>query len=147
MNYDSLYDTKCVYKLQAKDIDELKEYFKKKMGWVYIAKSKSNPHLKIGRTGKNPMIRAKTLSSSGVLHDYDIIFSLPVFNQYWSEKQIHQKLKQFRVTSSKEFFNVSESFAIEVFQNTINAEDELLNRFLKLDVLKEDLELLEYTLK
>lgn len=147
MNYDNLYDIKCVYKLQAKDVDELKEYFKKKNGWVYIAKSKSNPHLKIGRTGKNPMIRAKTLSSSGVLHDYDIVFSLPVFNQYWCEKQIHQKLKQFRVTTSKEFFNISESFAVEVFQSTINEETKLLDRFLKLDMLKDDLELLEYAIK
>lgn len=146
MNYDNLYDDKCVYKLQKKDIFELNTYFKKKMGWVYIAKSKNNTHLKIGRTSKNPMVRAKTLSSSGVLHDYEIIFSLHVFNQYWSEKQIHDILKIFRVKKSKEFFNVSESIAIEAFNLTVSKENNCLNKFLNVEMLKEDLNLLEYAI-
>ncbi len=144
MNYDYLYEEKCVYKIQAKDFSELKSYLKKKQGWVYIAKSKGNPNLKIGRTSKNPLERAKTLSSTGVLHDYEIVFSTKFFNQFWAEKIVHEKLKRFRV--SKEFFSAQESLAIEVFQSTFEEEHQLLSRFFNLEMLKEDLDLIEYSL-
>lgn len=144
MNYDILYDEKCVYRIQAKDVVELKTYFNKKGGWVYIAKSKSSPHLKIGRTGKNPMERAKTLSSTGVLHDYEIVFSTKVFNQFWAEKVIHNKLKRFRV--SKEFFSVQDALAIEVFHSTYEEEQNLLKRFINLEIIKDDLDLIEHAL-
>jgi hypothetical protein len=145
MNYDKLYDIKCVYRLQPKDTEELKSYFYKKQGWVYIAKSKDNPHLKIGRTSKNPLERAKTLSSTGVFSHYEIIFSMKAFNQFWVEKIIHDKLKRFRI--SKEFFSVQESLAIDAIENTVIEESILLKRFLKLEIITEDIELIEYSLK
>ena len=92
------------------------------------------------------MERAKTLSSAGVLHDFDIIFSLKVFNQFWVEKTIHQKLKKFRITSNKEFFSISESLAIETFHNSYNEENNLLKRFFNIDILRDDIELIEYSL-
>jgi type III secretory pathway component EscV len=147
MNFDKLYDDKCVYKIQEKDIPELKKYFQKKQGWVYIAKSKDNSQLKIGRTGKNPLIRAKTLSSAGVLNDYEIFFSLKVFNQFLAETSIHTKLKRFRSKASKEFFLVNEQIAIDAFEATYQEEVKLLSRFLNLEMITEDLDLLEYALK
>lgn len=146
MNYDKLYDEKCVYKLQEKDIPELKSYLKKKQGWVYIAKSKDNSQLKIGRTGKNPLVRAKTLSTAGVLNDYEIFFSLKVFNQFLAETSIHNKLKRFRSKADKEFFLVNEQLAIQAFEATYKEEIKLLNRFLNTDMIKEDIDLLEYAL-
>ena len=145
MNYDKLYDINCVYRLQPKDTEELKSYFYKKQGWVYIAKSKDNPHLKIGRTSKNPLERAKTLSSTGVFNHYEILFSMKTFNQFWVEKIIHDKLKRFRI--SKEFFSVQESLAIDIIETTCQEEILLLDRFLKLEIIKEDIELLSYSLK
>src|SRR5205823_3372697 len=110
-------------------------------------KSKNNPHLKIGRTGKNPMERAKTLSTTGVLHDYEIVFSAKVFNQFWAEKTIHSKLNKFRVTSSKEFFSVSDEIAVEAFRIVCEEETNLLNRFFNLDILKSDIDLVEHAMK
>lgn len=147
MNFDKLYDEQCVYKIQDKDIPALKQYFQKKQGWVYIAKSKDNSQLKIGRTGKNPLIRAKTLSSAGVLNDYEIFFSLKVFNQFLAETSIHTKLKRFRSKAHKEFFMVNEHIAIEAFDATYKEEIKLLSRFLNTDMIKEDLDLLEYAIK
>jgi hypothetical protein len=146
MNYDKLYDEQCVYKIQDKDIPLLKQYFQKKQGWVYIAKSKDNSQLKIGRTGKNPLVRAKTLSSAGVLNDYEIFFSLKVFNQFLAETSIHTKLKRFRSKADKEFFLVNEQVAIDAFEATYQEEIKLLNRFLNTEMIKEDLDLLEYAL-
>ncbi len=147
MDFDKLYDDKCVYKIQDKDILGLKNYLKKKQGWVYIAKSKDNTQLKIGRTSKNPMIRAKTLSSAGVLNDYEIFFSLKVFNQFWAETSIHQKLKRFRTKNSKEFFLVNENVAIQAFESTYEEELKLLKRFINTEMVAEDLDLLEYAIK
>lgn len=147
MNYDTLYDEKCVYRIQDKDTPELKQYLKKKQGWVYIAKSKDNAHLKIGRTGKSPMERAKTLSPAGVLNEYEILFSLKVFNQFWVEKSIHDKLKRFRVTISKEFFSVNDEVAIKAFDATYQEEIKLLGRFFDTKMVSEDLDLLEYAIK
>lgn len=146
MNFDILYDDKCVYRLQSKDIPELQAYLKKKDGWIYIAKSKDNKQLKIGRTGKNPMERAKTLSTTGVLNEYEIVFSAKVFNQYWAEKAVHNKLKNFRVKLSKEFFSVNEDVAINAFQVVCEEEAKLMSRFFNLDVLKADIDLLEHAI-
>ncbi len=145
MNYDNLYKEKFSYVLQQKDVNELISYFKSKAGWVYIAKSKNNPYLKIGRTAKNPFERAKTLSSAGVLHDYDILFSLKFFNQYLAEKKIHQILSSHRI--KKEFFSIDENTALDKLNYTYMEERILLNRFLNLDVINEDINLLEYALK
>jgi hypothetical protein len=147
MNYDKLYDENCVYRLQGKDVPELIKYFKKKQGWVYIAKSKDNNHLKIGRTGKSPIERAKTLSPAGVLNDYEIFFSLKVFNQFWAETSIHNKLKRFRVKALKEFFAVNEEEAIKAFESTYQEEIKILNKFFDTKMVSEDLDLLEYSLK
>lgn len=145
MNYDFLYDlnSKCV--LQKKDSTPLIEYFKKKQGWIYIAKSKDNPYLKIGRTAKDPLTRAKTLSSTGVLNEYEIIFSLKFFNQYWGEKNIHKILNKFRV--NKEFFSINQDVAFEVSYQTKTLEDQLLGRFLDINIILDDLELMSYSLK
>lgn len=145
MNYDKLFDEGCSYRVQEKDLSYLHDYLLKKKGWTYIAKSANNTLLKIGRTGKNPLDRAKTLSSAGVLHDYEIVFSLPMFNQFIAEKLIHQQLKKFRV--SKEFFSVNESTAIDYMQKEYNRQNIMLARFLNIDLLKEDINLLPYSLK
>lgn len=145
INNDLLFDKNFNIPLGIKDIEPLKQYFLKKMGWVYIAKTKDNQFLKIGRTKKNPLERAKTLSTTGVLNHYEILFSLPVFNQYIVEKNIHKKLKKYRV--SKEFFSVNIDIAINAFQEEYENEKKLLSRFLDLDILGQDLDLIEYALK
>lgn len=144
MDYDNLFKDEFQYQLQQKDIEPLKKYLIQKQGWVYIAISENNNLLKIGRTGKNPLERAKSLSTVGVFHDYDILFSLPVFNQFLIEAKVHQRLKKYRI--SKEFFSVKESIAIEALQKEYDIESQLLKKFLNIDMIKEDIELLPYAL-
>lgn len=144
MNYDLLFDKSFAYHLSQRDVEDLKHYFNKKKGWVYVALSRDNNTLKIGRTGKNPMERAKSLSSAGVLNDYEIIFSLPFMNQFLAEKKIHNKLKKFRLKDKKEFFLVKKELAFETIEKIFIEEEEALIRFFDLDTLKEDLDLLEH---
>lgn len=145
MNLDKMYDKTFNYRFRAEDCDDLRSYFEKKAGWIYIAKSKNNDLLKIGRTGKSPMERAITLSTTGVLYDYEIVFSAKVFNQFLMERAIHTKLKRYRV--SKEFFNVAVPNAIAQMQLVVSDEDMLLSRFFDLEVLRSDSSIVEYALK
>lgn len=145
MNYDKLFDDKFTYQIKEKDCEKFKEYLLKKKGWVYIAFSQNNNLLKIGRTGKNPLERAKTLSTVGVLHDYEILFALPVFNQFMIEAKVHQKLKKFCV--SKEFFSVKEDIAIATLKKEYEREIQLLDKVIDTNMILEDIELLPYALK
>lgn len=145
MDYNFLFNEKTTLLLQTKDVEPLKNYLLKKAGYVYIAYSDNNTLLKIGRTGKNPLERARTLSTVGVLHDYEILFSLPVFNQFLVEAKVHERLKRFNV--SKEFFAVKKEVAIEALQKEYEKEEKLLSRFLNVDMIKEDINLLTYALK
>lgn len=148
MDYNKIYGSKEFnYRFKSVDVPSLLEYFQKKAGWVYIATSKDNNFLKIGRTGKDPMERAKTLSTTGVLNEYNIVFSLKVFNQFILEKNIHTSLKKYRVTQSKEFFNTSLSLAISAMEQEVVKEEKLLSEYFDLDMIKEDLNLLPYALK
>lgn len=144
MDYDNLFKEDFSYQLQQKDTEPLKKYLIQKQGWVYIAVSENNNLLKIGRTGKNPLERAKSLSTVGVFHDYDILFSLPVFNQFIVEAKVHQRLKKYRV--SKEFFSVKEAIAIDALQKEYDIEIQLLKRFLNTDMVREDVQLVPYAL-
>lgn len=144
MNYDKLFEENFTYKLHLRDVEPLKEYLKQKQGWIYIACSKSNNLLKIGRTSKSPHQRAKTLSSSGVLHDYDIFFSLHVYNQFIVERKVHQKLKKFRII--KEFFSLKKELAIELIKQEYESELNCINKFIDTKIISDDINLLEYAL-
>lgn len=144
MNYELLFDPDFNYFMTTKDIQPCLEFLQKKQGWIYIARSRDNNLLKIGRTGKNPMSRAKTLSSTGVLNGYDILFSLKVFNQFMVEKKVHNQLKKFRI--KKEFFSVDLNHAISIIEKVCSEEEKALLRYFDLDMIKEDLQLLEHAL-
>lgn len=144
MDFDLLFNKEYKNTLSQKDAQALQEYLITKKGWIYIAQSKDNSLLKIGRTGKSPLQRAKSLSSTGVFNAYEIIFSLPFFNQYIAEKNIHLALKKFR--RKKEFFIVNEDVAIDVIQKEYNQEKKLLKRFLDVAMLEEDINLVSFAI-
>jgi hypothetical protein len=144
--FENLYsDSHFQYLFQKTDVPELIRFFEKKMGWIYIAKSQDHSFLKIGRTSKNPLERAKTLSTVGVLHDYEIIFSIKVFNQYFVEKNVHQQLKKYQI--SKEFFSAPIEKCIETIEKVYQKECSILEPFFLLELLKSDIHLMEYAMK
>ena len=75
VNFDDMFLDDVVMNIQPYEMESLGEYLKKKRGWLYIAKNPHVPHLKIGRTTKDPWTRAKTLSAAGILEDFEIIYS------------------------------------------------------------------------
>lgn len=145
INFDILYNPKQFIQIRKELYPELTAYFEKKSGYIYLAISKNNSLMKIGRTCKNPLARAESLSSTGVLYDFEILFSLPVLNQFWAESTVHQKLKKFRV--NKEFFAVNQDFAIKTMENTYHLEDHLLKRYFNLSQLRNNFYDIEKALK
>lgn len=145
INYDVLYSSKKFIQIRKDMYNSLSDYFEKKGGYIYLAKSKNNSLMKIGRTGKNPLERAQSLATTGVLYDYEIIFALPVLNQFWAESQVHQKLKKFRF--DKEFFAVNQQFAIDTMGKVYTLEEHLLKRYFNIELLKKDYYNIENALK
>lgn len=131
--------------INSEDWDSFKEFLKINSGWVYIAKSDANNLLKIGKTSKNPIHRAKTLSPTGVLHDFEIVFALKVWNRHWVESNVHKKIKKHLI--AKEFFSISLDSAIENIIKVVEEENIVLNKYIDLNIIKEDLELFIYAIK
>lgn len=134
INFDILYNPKQFIQIRKEFYPQVSQYFEKKSGFIYLAVSKNNKLLKIGRTGKTPLERAQTLSGTGVLYDFEILFSLPVLNQFWAESSVHQKLKKYRI--DKEFFAVNQQLAMEIMENIYNLEEHLLKRYFHVNELK-----------
>lgn len=140
-NYDILFDPKINLQIQQNELIDIKNYFIKKQGWIYIAKNKVYPQLKIGRTSHNPWVRAKTLSTSGVIDEYEILFSIQTFNQFILEKKIHNKLKKKRF--KKEFFNISLEDAVSEINSHIIEEKIALRRYFRLELIEQDINLID----
>lgn len=136
IDFDILYDSKQFIQIKPEMYQLLIDYFDKKSGSIYLAISQNNDFIKLGRTGKNPLERAETLSTTGVLHDFEIPFSLPVLNQFWAESMVHKKLKKYRV--NKEFFAVNRNFAIQTMTEVYDLEEHLLKRYFKIENLKKN---------
>lgn len=145
INFDILYNSKQFIQIRKDMYSDLSNYFDKKSGYIYMAISKNNSLMKIGRTGKNPLARAESLSSTGVLYDFEILFALPVLNQFWAESTVHQKLKKFKV--NKEFFAVNQQFAIDMMEKTYRLEEHLLKRYFNVADLKNNFYNIEQALK
>lgn len=151
INFDDLFDLKKspqLYKVQA---PELIEYLKAKQGWIYVSHSAINEvggvatKLKIGRTGKSAMQRAKSLSSTGVAEPYHVLFSLQFLNQFIAENMIKKKLNKYRGT--KEFYYVNLDMAVDCIQEEYTRQKQALSRYMEYENVKDDLDVLEHYLK
>lgn len=84
-------------------------------GFVYILSNESMPGiLKVGATTKHPEDRAKELFSTGVAVPFHVEFAIHCCDAFGVERFAHDSLSTQRVSSSREFFRVDLSYAIEV---------------------------------
>lgn len=87
------------------------------MGSVYVLENDSMPGIvKIGMTSKVAEIRAKSLFTTGVPVPFRVAFELPLDDPFPVECMVHKFLDRFRVNPSREFFEVSVEYAIEVIK-------------------------------
>lgn len=142
-NFDDIFLTDTHVKIQPYELKNLSTYLSKKKGWVYIAKNPAYSHLKIGRTSKSPWIRAQTLSTAGILDNFEIVYAIEFMNAITAEKYTHHLLKKERVKNNKEFFNISLDNAILKVAETKSREIKNMERYFNGDIYQFDLSLLE----
>ena len=113
------------------------------LGFIYIM---SNPAhsglLKIGQTSKDPLVRRKDLSSTGVPEEFVIEYQALSSDYEALEKKIHRKLSDVRLSKGKEFFKISVPEAINITReeagNTIEYEKIFYTSPEELKKLKEE---------
>jgi|TARA_R110000744_G_scaffold333316_1_gene438718 hypothetical protein len=76
--------------------------------WVYVLSNPAQPGIfKIGYTKLTPDERAKQLSTaSGVPLPYEVAWAYRCFNGEQLEGAVHHALKEYRVNSHREFFQI-----------------------------------------
>ena len=98
--------------------------------------------LKIGQTGRDPEIRRKALSSTGVPQEFVIEYQALSSDYEELEKKIHRKLSDVRLSKGKEFFKISVPEAINITRdeagNTIEYEKIFYTSPEELKKLKEE---------
>jgi hypothetical protein len=89
-------------------------------GYIYCLSNESMPGLlKIGMTRRTPENRVKELHTTGVPSIFKIEYSRKVNKPKEIERMIHKELKHFRVKDNREFFKISTSDAISLFNRVI----------------------------
>jgi len=87
------------------------------LGFIYIMSNPAHPDLlKIGQTSKDPLVRRKDLSTTGVPEEFVIEYQALVSDYRRQEKYIHQRLNKVRHSSRKEFFSISIPEAINTIR-------------------------------
>ena len=115
------------------------------LGFIYIMSNPAHPGLlKIGQTGRDPDIRRKALSSTGVPEEFVIEYQALSSDYEALEKKIHRKLSDVRLSKGKEFFKISVPEAINITReeagNTIEYEKIFYTSPEELKKLKEERE-------
>ena len=113
------------------------------LGFIYIMSNPAHPGLlKIGQTGRDPEIRRKALSSTGVPQEFVIEYQALSSDYEELEKKIHRKLSDVRLSKGKEFFKISVPEAINITRdeagNTIEYEKIFYTSPEELKKLKEE---------
>tara|TARA_B100000482_G_C12417933_1_gene223891 strand:- start:151 stop:606 length:456 start_codon:yes stop_codon:yes gene_type:complete len=86
--------------------------------WVYVLSNPAQPGiLKIGYTNSTPEERARQLSNAtGVALPYEVEFAYSCWNGNDLEKDVHERLDEYRLSSQREFFQVDLEEAKEIIE-------------------------------
>ena len=102
------------YKETPKDLDLS---FGGKFGYIYILDNKSLPNLvKIGYTAGTAFERAKQLSNTSVPNPFEVRYLARVRHPRKVEQNVHQLLTKYRLTTNREFFQISIDDAVVVIE-------------------------------
>ena len=84
--------------------------------YIYVMSNPSYPDdiLKIGWTREHPSIRANYLHTSGIPTPFIIEYVIITYEGSKLEKKIHDHLKNYRITSNREFFKISKEQLTEI---------------------------------
>jgi len=103
---------------------------------IYVLENDSMPGLvKIGRTDRSTEDRVAELSAhTGVPTDFKIFRTFPVTDSLAAETIIHERLAEYRINKSREFFRISAELAASIIENEFG----VVERDRKKDFDRED---------
>ena len=86
--------------------------------WVYVLSNPVQPGIfKIGYTNNTPEERARQLSNAtGVALPYEVEFAYSCWNGNDLEKDVHERLDEYRLSNQREFFQVDLEEAKEIIE-------------------------------
>lgn len=98
------------YQTAIQRMDALDKRFKdnRAAGWLYALQNPAfkRPVFKIGETRHPPHIRAAQLSAeTGVPEPYRLVYFVTVEFRKRAEREVYDRLAEYRVASNKEFFD------------------------------------------
>ena len=110
------------------------------VGFIYILTNVSMPGLiKVGLTTRSPKERAKELNSTGVPTSFEVAACWRVEkNLAYMETKSHQLLKEFRVSSNREFFKIHVDDAKRILSPLFLTAEEIDNEKRKIRVQQEN---------
>lgn len=103
------------------------DYFDtKNAGYVYVMRQPTHEEniFKVGLTKKNTEKRRKELSNTSSVDKFFVINSYYTKDCIDAEKQIHEKLKDYRLTSRREFFRCDLKIILDTCESVINKINE-----------------------
>jgi len=83
-------------------------------GFIYVLINQAMPGIvKIGRTVRSTNERANEISTTGVPHDFIVVYEQQFLDCIEAERKIHEYFAEYRVNKNREFFQVSPKEVIE----------------------------------
>jgi Lon protease-like protein len=101
-------------------------------GFVYIMANQAMPGIvKIGRTVRDPEVRANDLYVTGVPVPFRVVHSVLAPDCVALERVMHGRFDYCRVSDAREFFAVGEDEAVDALESALcDAVQEILDEFL-----------------
>ena len=100
-------------------------FVEKNRGYVYVMAPPNRKDLiKVGLTKHNPFLRAKSLSSTGVMGAFELLWVTEFANVHWAEAKVHKLLTAYH--EQKEFFSTTLDHAKKAINHVLSEEQGLL---------------------
>ena len=90
-------------------------------GFIYVFSNPSFEGLKIGKTKSDPAERARELSTTSVPSPFKVEYFAFVDDHDRVETNVHAQLDRFRQAKNREFFNCSDTIAIDAIRTVAGA--------------------------
>jgi hypothetical protein len=89
------------------------------VGSIYILANGAMPgYVKVGRTTGSPSERAREISrATGVAFPFIVVYSVEVIDCELAERQLHDRLADYRANKGREFFFVETDIAVEALRS------------------------------
>ncbi|MDC3316121.1 GIY-YIG nuclease family protein [Candidatus Thioglobus sp.] len=102
------------------------------IGFIYVMSNPAHPGLvKIGQTSKDPELRRRDLSTTGVLEDFVLEYRVLTEDYDEIELEVHRQLIDSRYRQDREFFEISPSEAISKIREVAGERVESEKNFSK----------------